>query len=240
MRADRAAVAQSLVRIRTKDASGSGVAVTTPEGLRVLTCAHVVEGADEVDVIMRTEVEGEYVFTESPAEVVKENKRWDLALLKIVGQIDVKPIMLAREEPELYEAVILAACPNASWGVVLDGILQGTNGSLGEDDDKNEYLFSGLSAHGSSGGAVCNADQELVGIITSRAHDEETVIHLLGYAAPLSAVKRFIGTRRAPRRHLRSVPPVHAHVGPTEFCQLPWGDGVCGRGANDPIHEGDA
>lgn len=203
MRSDRAAVAESLVRIKVADgSSGSGVAVQTPMGLRILTCEHVVRGHTSATVVTRAEGEDEYVFAEAPATVERVNKRWDLALLRIDEDvpIEAKPLAIAREEPDLYAAVILAACPNNLFGVVLDGLLQGCGGSLGADAKAGgEYLFSGLSVSGSSGGAIANLDQELVGIITGVSRDEEQHVHPLGYAAPLRAVRRFVLQKPRPK-----------------------------------------
>jgi S1-C subfamily serine protease len=205
MRSDRAAIAAALVRIKVADGSGSGVAVQTPSGLRILTCEHVVRGHPGCTVIMRTEADDEFVFTEVPATVERVNKKWDLAIVKIDDDslIEVRPLIIAKDEPDLYEPVMLGSCPNNLFGVVLDGILQGRSGSLGSEEKSGEYLFSGLSVSGSSGGAVTNLDAELIGIITAVSRDEEQHVHPLGYAVPLRALRRF--TLQKPRPALAIV-----------------------------------
>ena len=245
MRSDRASAADSIVRVVVDGNLSSGVVLSDR---RVLTCAHVVGTHDEVQVRGRIETQdGDLVFVEAPAAVVRVNKRSDLALLEVPTDVtfEVPPMELAKEEPDLYEPVMVAACPTGLFGIVVDGLLQAKNDSADEEVYAGDYVVSGLFVHGSSGGAVVDAHGCLVGIVTSSEKDEEAFVHALGLATPLPAIRRFLRRSKERKRHLKSLPPDKAleDVPPChEFEEPPENHKTlsclrCGREENDPIHD---
>jgi S1-C subfamily serine protease len=204
VRDERLSVAAATCRVNAGKSFGSGVAVAWGSQVLVVTCKHVVDGADLVVLKVVAETDDGYQVLEVPAEVVRVNKKHDLALLRPQVADGLSPLALATSEPGRQDMLMVAGCVNGAQGVCVDAILQARDGS--DDDAENpshDYLISGLFSAGVSGGAVANQDGELVGIAKEVVRNGDRHVHLLGYATPLPALRRFL--QQAVKRHLALV-----------------------------------
>jgi len=159
---------------------GSGVVMTT-DGY-IVTNDHVIDGFAAVDVVL---TDGRA----APARVVGTDPDTDLALLKI-DLDDLPTIRVGRSDTLLVGDVVLAIGNPFSIGqTVTQGIVSGTRrGQLGLSPFENFIQTDAAINLGNSGGALVNANGELVGINTaffSRRLDSEGI----GFAIPINLVR---------------------------------------------------
>jgi S1-C subfamily serine protease len=138
--------------------SGSGFFVS-PDGY-LLTSFHVVTGAAKLVVRHRGQ--------NLAAEVTQVDRTNDLALLKVAGN-DFKWLPLAAQaKAGLGEIVFTIGYPNPSLQGMEPKYTEGTISGLdGFQDDPREYQISLAVQPGNSGGPVCNASGEVVGVVRS-------------------------------------------------------------------------
>lgn len=195
-------VAASIVSIETDSGTGTGVAVRVRDQDRILTCAHVVKGAQVIEVVVRSEdEEGRYHFARHVGTVDRVNERRDLASLVVSGVSLSSVLPFAKQSPDLYDRLVIVANQNGRHAVGLEGRVQGVNGSTGCAEDNGLLIFSGLSISGGSGGAVCDIEGSLVGIVTHFMYDGDQPVHGMGVAVPLGALRAFLSRRE--RRQAR-------------------------------------
>jgi len=175
-----AAGGQTAGRAAGGESLGSGV-ILSPEG-HIITNDHVIAGANAIDVVLN---DGRV----APATRVGTDPDTDLALLKI--ELDDLPrIRLGRSDMLRVGDVVLAIGNPFSIGqTVTQGIVSGTRrGQLGLSPFENFIQTDAAINLGNSGGALVNADGELVGINTaffSRRLDSEGI----GFAIPVNLVR---------------------------------------------------
>jgi S1-C subfamily serine protease len=138
--------------------SGSGFFVS-PDGY-LLTSYHVVAGAARIVV--------RHLGQNLTAEVTQVDRTNDLALLKVAGN-DFKWLSLAAQTGAgLGESVFTIGYPNPSLQGMEPKYSEGTISGLdGFQDDPREYQISVAVQPGNSGGPVCNASGEVVGVVRS-------------------------------------------------------------------------
>ena len=167
-------------RQRTETSLGSGV-IASSDGF-VLTNNHVIDGADEIQVLLRD-------GRKAQARVVGTDPETDLAVLKIdVG--DVPSITIGDSEQLLVGDVVLAiGNPFGVGQTVTLGIVSATGRSrLGISTFENFIQTDAAINPGNSGGALINTAGELVGINTaifSRSGGSQGI----GFAIPISLAK---------------------------------------------------
>jgi serine protease Do len=141
---------------------GSGVIVTA-QG-RILTNAHVVQGADDIRV---TTSDG----TELDAKLVGLDARSDVAVLQLEGDLPaLQPIKIgASSKLRLGEVVLAIGNPFAVGQSVTMGIVSAKGRTNGRGGGNYEDFIQTDAAinPGNSGGALVNLDGELVGINTA-------------------------------------------------------------------------
>jgi S1-C subfamily serine protease len=193
----------SSVRLDSEASSGSAT-IVTPKGL-LLTCYHVIETEDGKDYLRK----GIYVsITRDPhrdpmqaylAEPVHVNKDLDLALLRIVSDLDGKPI----EKPNfpwsplgddtramLGEEVNCLGYPGIGGSRSIYGITltRGyVSGFIERKGDTQYIKTDALISAGNSGGGAFNSKYELLGVPAEAMHADET-FESLGYLRPVSAM----------------------------------------------------
>ena len=143
-------------------AIGSGFFVTKDGYL--LTNHHVVQDAKTIQVRYHGQV--------FPAKVAVDDQTNDLALLKVEGG-NFQPLAISRKETaDLGQEVFTIGFPNiqmqGSEPKYTDGKISGLNGM---QDDPNEYQISVPVQPGNSGGPLCDANGDVVGIIVARLND---------------------------------------------------------------------
>ncbi len=164
----------SVVTVKTEFGHGSGF-IISKDGY-ALTNSHVIEDADQIDVIFNNKLT-------LPAEVISSDKTRDVTLLKIVGGgYQPLPLNLSGGETEIGSEVIAIGTPeDVELGqTVTKGIVSGYRNI----DDKN-YIQTDVSINpGNSGGALLNADGEVIGIVVAKIVG--TNVEGLGFAIPVN------------------------------------------------------
>ncbi|MEO1199175.1 MAG: Do family serine endopeptidase [Pseudomonadota bacterium] len=152
---------QGLPRDRVENALGSGV-IVSPDGL-VVTNHHVIEGADEVRVVLADR-------RELAAEIVISDERTDLAVLRIETTDSTLP-HLSFAEPDILEVGDLVLAIGNPFGVgqtVTAGIVSATARTQAGITDFGFFIQTDAAINpGNSGGALVDMDGRLVGINTA-------------------------------------------------------------------------
>jgi len=142
---------------------GSGVIVTA--GGRILTNAHVVNGADDIKVTVQD-------GTDYEAKVIGIDAKADLAVLQLKGKIPVlKPLSFGDSaQLRLGEVVLAVGNPFGVGKSVTMGIVSAKGrGNMGIEEYEDFIQTDAAINQGNSGGALVNLRGELVGINTAIA-----------------------------------------------------------------------
>ncbi len=167
---------------RKQSALGAGVIVG--EHGRVLTNAHVVDGADTIKVTL---ADG----SEFDAKVVGVDKRSDLAVVQMQGDLPkLKPIAFGDSTKiRLAQPVLAVGDPFGVGQTVTMGIVSAKGrASVGIEDYEDFIQTDAAINPGNSGGALVNLHGELIGIntaILSRSGGYQGV----GFAIPSNMAK---------------------------------------------------
>jgi serine protease Do len=146
-------------RARRSSSLGSGF-VVDPSGF-VVTNNHVIDGANEVDVIF---TDG----TKLRAEIVGKDSKVDLAVLRVKSS---KPLPAVKfgdsDKARVGDWVIAVGNPFALGGTVTAGIISATRRNI-ESGPYDNYLQTDAAINkGNSGGPLFNADGEVIGVNTA-------------------------------------------------------------------------
>ncbi|WP_398484228.1 Do family serine endopeptidase [Tardiphaga sp.] len=172
---------------RKTNSLGSGFIIDS-SGLAV-TNNHVIDGADEINVIMND-------GTKIKAELVGVDKKTDLALLKFTP---VKPVVAVKfgdsDKLRLGEWVIAIGNPFSLGGSVTAGIVSARNRDI-NNGPYDSYIQTDASINrGNSGGPLFNLDGEVVGVNTLIISPTGGSIGL-GFAVPSKTVAGVIDQLR--------------------------------------------
>ena len=188
-------VRPSVVRINALSSNsnsggvGSGI-VLDKEG-HVLTNFHVIEGFDQIDVIL-------WDGTAATAVVVGTDPGNDLAVLKAEAPADkLQPATLGDSDAiRAGEFVIAVGNPFDLEGSVTEGIVSGIGRSLGGGTGRplRQLIQADAAINpGNSGGALFNAAGEVIGITTALENPSgDRVFVGIGYAVPSNVATRFL------------------------------------------------
>lgn len=163
---------------REQNSLGSGV-IMSKDGL-VLTNYHVIEGADEVHVVLSNK--REYL-----AKVVSVDKRTDLALLKIEDR-GYFPYLTAspQENLEVGDVVLAIGNPFGVGQTVTTGIISALARSQEGISDFRTFIQTDAAINpGNSGGPLVTSDGRLVGINTA-IYSRSGGSMGIGFAIPIS------------------------------------------------------
>jgi len=140
---------------------GSGVIVTSTG--RILTNAHVVDGADELIVTLSD-------GSEMPAKVIGKDAQADLAVIQLKGVVPaLKPLVIGDSNKLRLGDIVLAIGDGLGVGkAVTMGIVSAKGrGGMGIEDYEDFIQTDAAINPGNSGGALINMRGELVGINTA-------------------------------------------------------------------------
>jgi S1-C subfamily serine protease len=173
----------SVVAVLTDEGEGSGV-VYAADGT-VVTNAHVVDGADAVQVAF---VDGERV----DAEVEASDPRSDLAVLR-VERDDLPVPSFAAELPAVGELAVAMGNPLGFENTVTAGIISGLHRAIPGSAARTPALVDLVQTDaaispGNSGGALIDAGGEVVGINVAYIPPGETGAVSIGFAIPSPTV----------------------------------------------------
>ncbi len=168
--------------------AGSGVIISA-DGL-VLTNAHVIEGADAIQVKL-------FDGTTLQADLVGSSPADDVALIRVRGGERLQPAALGSSDSlQVGDEVI--AIGNAlnleGTPTVTTGIVSATDRSIGTDGASLQNLIQTDAAinPGNSGGALVNAAGEVVGINTAIIGDAQNI----GFAIAIDPIRSLIDQLR--------------------------------------------
>jgi len=160
---------------------GSGV-IVTKDGY-ILTNNHVVDGADEVKVVLTDR-------REYTAKVVGKDPKTDIAVLKIDAK-DLPFLPLANSDNiEIGDIALAVGNPFGIGQTVTMGIISATSrGNVGVGVDYEDFIQTDASINpGNSGGALVDAEGRLIGIntaILSRTGGNQGI----GFAVPVNLAR---------------------------------------------------
>ena len=180
---------QSYYGQSTSSAAGTGFIITA-DGY-VVTNKHVVEDASEVAVILDDGT------TYKDVKIIGTDPLNDVAILKIHGVSDLKPIELADSKTITVgqEVIAIGNALGQYQNTVTSGIISGTGRSLVASDSSGS-AYESLSDmiqtdaainQGNSGGPLVNAAGKVIGINTAVSSANN-----IGFAIPISSVKGII------------------------------------------------
>jgi len=174
-------------------AAGSGVIISA-DGL-VLTNAHVVEGADVINVHLS---DGRTIR----ADLVGTAPSHDVALVRLRDAKDLTPARLGSSTAMQVGDQVVAIGNALALGdapTVTTGIVSAKDRTLddGEATLKNLLQTDAAINHGNSGGPLVNAAGEVIGINTAGIPNAEN----LGFAIEIDAVKPLIDQLKSGTDH---------------------------------------
>ena len=190
------AVLPSVVKVETSSGFGGGggvgSGVIVDSSGHVVTNFHVIEGADEVSVLL---ADG----TRAPAEVAGVDPGNDLAVLRVTVQPQLlSPAVLADSDAvRVGEAVFAIGNPFDLDFTVTSGIVSGlhrdTQSSFSSRRIRDVIQTDAVVNPGNSGGPLFNAAGEVVGINSSIENPTgQRVFVGVGFAVPSNTVARFL------------------------------------------------
>jgi Do/DeqQ family serine protease len=172
-------------RERIQNALGSGVIVQA-DGL-VVTNNHVIDGADEIRVVLNDGREFE-------AKLISQEEQMDLALLRMDTKGAKLPTLTFRDSDDLEVGDLVLAIGNP-FGVgqtVTNGIVSGLARTRTGINDFGFFIQTDAAINpGNSGGALVTTDGKLVGINTAIYSQSGGSIGI-GFAIPSNIVRAVV------------------------------------------------
>jgi len=172
-----------------QEGSGSGI-IMSPDGY-IVTNSHVVDGSSELKVILNT-------GKEYAAKIVGQDKRTDLAVLKI----DATDLNYAEfgdsDKLEVGELAVAIGNPLGMEfaGSVTVGVISALNRTVTVDDKQLTLIQTDAAINpGNSGGALVNAYGQVIGINTVKI--AASGVEGLGFAIPINEAKPVIEDLKA-------------------------------------------
>lgn len=162
---------------------GSGM-IINEEGY-VLTNYHVVQGAQEVKVILST-------GQEVNAKTINYDADYDVAVVKITDSIKVPAVVELGDSKALQvgEGVVAIGNPLGKefLGSVTTGVVSALNRNISSENKELSYIQTDAAINsGNSGGPLINTRGQVIGINTAKIKDSG--VEGLGFAIPVDAVK---------------------------------------------------
>lgn len=181
-------VEPSVVSVATSNAAGpigggSGVIVRS-DGV-IVTNAHVVANADEIEVAFADGVR-------APARLHATDELTDLAVL-VVDRTDLPAAELADHYPDVGELAVAVGNPLGFENTVTSGIISGLQRSLPSGPNQvagplvDLVQTDAAISPGNSGGALVDAGGELIGITVAYLPPQSGAVSL-GFAIPAPTV----------------------------------------------------
>lgn len=170
-------------RIYESEGSGSGV-ILTSDGY-IATCAHVVEDATKITVILNDD-------TEYEAKLVGKDSRNDLAIIKIEAANLTAAEIGDSDMLTVGEDVIAIGNPLGELrGTATSGIISALRRPVTVEKVNMELIQTDAAiSPGNSGGGLFNAAGKLIGIVNAKASGDNA--EGLGFAIPINNVLKEI------------------------------------------------
>jgi len=160
---------------------GSGV-IVSPDGY-ILTNDHVVDGADEIKVLLEKDKK------EYTAKVVGRDPRTDIAVLKIEATGLPAVVFGDSDKVEVGDVVLAIGNPFGIGQTVTSGIVSATKrGGMGIEDYEDFIQTDASINPGNSGGALVDLRGRLIGINTAISSTSGSNSGV-GFAIPINLVR---------------------------------------------------
>jgi S1-C subfamily serine protease len=172
--------------------AGSGVYIAVdgvkPKGL-VLTAAHVVYRASSIEIV-------DFAGRSADAEIIAIDMRRDLALLK--SALDGKAISLRRDTPDVGSHVC-ALGNSFGLGVSIScGVVSAVNRTKVKINEIEDFVQTDAAINpGGSGGALVDADGQLVGLVDAIFTKEADIDAGVNFAVSISLIDAWINNLKA-------------------------------------------
>ncbi|MCM0647984.1 trypsin-like peptidase domain-containing protein [Clostridium swellfunianum] len=165
---------------------GTGM-IINQEGY-ILTNYHVVEGAQQVKVILSND-------KTVTAKVVNYDANYDVAVIKITEKVDIPAIVELGDSDNLQigESVVAIGNPLGTdfFGSVTTGVVSALNRKIDGDTNKASYIQTDAAINsGNSGGPLINSQGQVIGINTAKI--KQSGVEGLGFAIPINAIRNKI------------------------------------------------
>ena len=170
------------VQTPKREATGSGV-IISQDGY-IVTNNHVVDGADELTVTLNDN-------TEYSARIIGADKNTDLALIKIDGK-NLPAIQIANSDNvKVGEWVLAIGNPLGLNNTVTAGIISAKARTLGANGVESFIQTDAAINAGNSGGALVNANGQLVGI-NAMLYSQTGSYSGYGFAIPTAMMNKVV------------------------------------------------
>lgn len=159
--------------------SGAGSGVIISQDGYIVTCAHVVSGANNITVQL---ADG----TEYTATVVGQDSTSDVAVLKIEATGLTPAVIGDSDSLAVGETTIAVGNPLGTLSnTVTNGIVSALNREVTvQGNDMNLIQTSASISPGNSGGGLFNAEGDLIGIVNAKSVSDNA--EGLGFAIPVN------------------------------------------------------
>ncbi len=174
-------------RERVENSLGSGV-IVSKDGL-VVTNHHVIKGAAQITVVLADR-------REFPAEIVLDDQRTDLAVLRIDPGAESLPHVEFRDsdQVEVGDLVLAIGNPFGVGQTVTSGIVSATARTQIGISDYSFFIQTDAAVNpGNSGGALVTLDGKLLGINTAIFSKSGGSVGI-GFAIPSNMVKTVVAS----------------------------------------------
>ncbi len=172
--------------MRRQGSLGSGFVIDT-EG-HIVTNNHVIEGADEIDVVF---ADG----TTLSADLVGTDPDTDLALLKLKNAEGIRPVPWGdSDKAEVGQWVLAIGNPFGLGGTVTAGIISARNRDIRQGSFDDFIQTDAAINRGNSGGPLFNLRGEVIGINTAIFSPGEGGGSVgVGFSVPANLAKTVVG-----------------------------------------------
>jgi serine protease Do len=170
---------------------GSGFVISA-DGL-ILTNNHVVDGVDRIRVVFGD-------GSEADAEVVGQDPKTDIALIRVAGERGLHPLPLGDSDEILPgDWVVAIGNPFGLDHTVTAGIVSAKGRDIGHGPYDDYIQTDAAMNPGNSGGPLLNMRGEVVGINTAINPEANTI----GFAVPINLAKEILPQLRERGRVVR-------------------------------------
>jgi serine protease Do len=190
--------------MRRQSSLGSGFIIAA-DGF-IVTNNHVIEGADQIDVILSD-------GTTMPAKLVGTDTEVDLALLKVVPKTPLPPVPWAdSDSADVGQWAMAIGNPFGLGGTVTVGIISARNRNINAGSFDDFIQTDAAINKGNSGGPLFNLKGEVIGINTAIISPGEAGGSVgVGFSVPANFAKVVIGQIKATGSSQRGSLGVTAH-----------------------------
>ena len=171
---------------RVYEGQGTGSGIIIDNQGHIVTNNHVVEGADDIMVVLHD-------GTELEATLVGRDSQTDLAVIKVNPANLVIAELGDSSKLEVGELAVAIGSPMGTEyaGSVTAGIISGLNRKVSVGDNSIKLIQTDAAINpGNSGGALVNSEGKVIGINTIKF--AETTVEGMGFAIPIDEAKPII------------------------------------------------